>query len=694
MKLIILVLIAVMIAGCGRPEAPEHILGDKKNAVAVLSDEGNAVVEEKKSLLDYGVYAPRDTGDTAPDDINQAMEEAYGREMAKIDVLFEAAISVSPEDEEVNEALPAETGLIHGPYKTMDKTIEMLKKLEEERSNAAEAQRQIGSPPSLTYGDYPDADNESLRMQEAYESQLVEVDALWKETLVAMQEDEDAADLVPFDGEKEESMLEKVEEEYKKQTSKIEEAWKDTLAKIRDVEDAPEEDVSELRGTVWYVENPYIIVDGKGQGTRRTRARRNRIIDTFWKDGKIAWQKGYYATGQIWYEQTYLDDKVHGMRKEYDISGRLVSEISYVGDKQEGPSRKYHEDGRVTETLWKDDRVISKKEYYPSGALRSVIPYLNDKKNGIQKEYYENGELKQEIPYLNDKRHGTEIYYYRGGRRDGHIIKKKWKENIVIFSKGYYPSGEIWLEVPYVNGIIHGVEKIYDKKSALIGETPYLKGKKHGLSTIRHYKGGGKDGWISKKLWENDVTITSKGYYVSGAMWFETSLVDGKPHGIHRKYDEDGHLIEETPFINGKKHGVQKNYYASGTIEKEIPFYDGELNGYYKIYDRDGNLLEGRLYLMGKLHGVKKTYVKEGQVTETFYKDNRKVSKEVYEDSLKDMSESPQVQAMEEEAEAKEAKRPTRASSILLLIVMGIILALGGVIYAFKALRKRKKFLK
>jgi len=73
------------------------------------------------------------------------------------------------------------------------------------------------------------------------------------------------------------------------------------------------------------------------------------------------------------------------IRKGYYPSGKLKSEGSYVKGIKEGIHKKYYESGQ----LWQGRN------------------YINGKKEGIQKYYYKSGELKEEIYIINGKRKGV-----------------------------------------------------------------------------------------------------------------------------------------------------------------------------------------------------------------------------------------------------------------------------------------------
>ena len=192
---------------------------------------------------------------------------------------------------------------------------------------------------------------------------------------------------------------------------------------------------------------------------------------------------------------------------------------------------------------------------------------------------------------------------------------------------------------------------------------PYSNGKKHGTE-IRYYREGKENGRITKKQWKEGVSLSDKGYYPSGELWFECLYVDGR------------------------RHGMQKIYYESGSMKEKAQYFNDERNGLRKIYSSSGRLIEEIPYKMGKISGIRKTYGEGGEVKETFYEDGREVPREVHSVSPGDTLASPQVQLTEEVVGTRKEEKTTRVN--VLLLIAGIVLTLGGVIYAFRLVKSRK----
>ena len=118
-----------------------------------------------------------------------------------------------------------------------------------------------------------------------------------------------------------------------------------------------------------------------------------------------------------------------------------------------------------------------------------------------------------------------------------------------------------------------------DSEFRLSYVTSYVNGKKHGIE---------------------------KKYYESGQLLWEIPFVNGKRHGIWKGYYESGQLLWETPYINGEAHGIGKGYYESGQLRAEIPFVNGKRHGIEKGYYKSGQLRWEIPYVNGKIHGIEK----------------------------------------------------------------------------------------
>ncbi len=101
-------------------------------------------------------------------------------------------------------------------------------------------------------------------------------------------------------------------------------------------------------------------------------------------------------------------------------------------------------------------------------------------------------------------------------------------------------------------------------------------------------------------------------------------VISGTPtkHGLYKKYDEDGFLIEETMMANGQLNGVSKTFYAGGEENGKVGSIETYKNGI-----KDG-LFENYEYKDGIKRTPKTQIYKDGEVVkETFRNEKDEIIK-------------------------------------------------------------------
>lgn len=204
------------------------------------------------------------------------------------------------------------------------------------------------------------------------------------------------------------------------------------------------------------------------------------------------------------YEAHISDGKLHGQAVIREANG-IVRKGSYSRGIRTGHWTDLFADGEIRSGLIVDGRragtwIIRE----PDGDV-TEIPYVNGRELGTEIRRFADGSV-TEIPRVNDVKHGTEIQR----DEDGRVIR----------------------EIPYVNGVLHGTEiqrRYPDPASeiapaGLIMETPWVNGERTGI-------------WIARD-W-------------GGAVLQETHYVDGVKHGMEVIYNADGTVIEGR-YVNGE----------------------------------------------------------------------------------------------------------------------------------------------
>jgi len=103
-----------------------------------------------------------------------------------------------------------------------------------------------------------------------------------------------------------------------------------------------------------------------------------------------------------------------------------------------------------------------------------------------------------------------------------------------------------------------------------------------------------------------------RSYYDHGSLRAESTLIDGVPHGVNRRWHPNGVLAEEIPLDHGiidgtvkqwnergellgscvitKGTGVHRTWHQNGRLWSEVTMIDGKYTGRYRVYWEDGEL--------------------------------------------------------------------------------------------------------
>ena len=74
----------------------------------------------------------------------------------------------------------------------------------------------------------------------------------------------------------------------------------------------------------------------------------------------------------------------------------------------------------------------------------------------------------------------------------------------------------------------------------------------------------------------------------------DNQYLDGKKHGKHKRWHENGQLWEECNYVNGEEHGVYREWYENGQLMYEYNWVNGKLHGLYRRWLENGQLIHER----------------------------------------------------------------------------------------------------
>ncbi len=237
---------------------------------------------------------------------------------------------------------------------------------------------------------------------------------------------------------------------------------------------------------------------------------------------------------------------------------------------------------------WLDKDVLTKREYYPSGALeriRTVLPGIEGPEgfHGPEMVYHANGLLKLVKTWT----HGQPEGYFRT----------------------WFPTGQIKRQGAYQAGELNGDYVEYKKGGTKQYEASYVHGQLHGRAMEYYYDERPKD----ESHWEYGLQVgVHRVWSLDERITLEENYADGQLHGVYRSsYPDDGEPKVEGTFEQGKRSGCWRGFDVEGRLALEEYFVDGVRHGTRSAFVASV-LVEKSEYENGLLHGNKNEYYEDG----------------------------------------------------------------------------------
>ena len=323
----------------------------------------------------------------------------------------------------------------------------------------------------------------------------------------------------------------------------------------------------------------------------------------FYKNGQkdslfVKWNKNnqVVATGY------YKNGKKNGEFTTYDTIGNILENIIFTNDIPGKTSVKDLEWNSDTNDLMRCYYVLSENEKVPytgmiikywdtyKGTVKSEETYVNGFKNGIVREYMNDGWNK--VP---EDTYGTleAEYYYKNGKLEGSYTK--YHSDLFEESVSFYKDG-----------LLDGLAYEYDNEGKLMSECNYKKGKLHGIKTEYRDYGTTRDNRGISMYYKS-----FEGEYIDGEphgrhriWWRENALQgewnydNGRPQ-TYRLWEVNGQKTEEK-YLNADKSYVVKKWYRNGQLRYTGEFdKDGKQHGYHRTWREDGTKRNSNFYING-----------------------------------------------------------------------------------------------
>ncbi len=344
----------------------------------------------------------------------------------------------------------------------------------------------------------------------------------------------------------------------------------------------------------------------------------------------------FYENGQKSSEGNFKNGKPEGYWKNYYENGVLKSEGNRRNHLLDSTWVFYYDNGLLKE---KADYSKSKKEgfsfrYSEEGFLLEKRMYKNDTIDGFAFKYFEDlGRVEFEEPYVQGLKEGRGYQYARDGRIISLITYEKGtlkslqainsynsKQQQVGLWIAYYdniPNKKVKkLEGRYKSGFKHGYFREYDRKGVQVATIKYVNGQ-----VVEN----------AEELMGVDLV---REYYPNASVMWEKTYLGTKPHGIWKKYDTAGVVIESIVYIKGikkgegiidvkgMKQGSWREFYTEGMLRGVGRYENGARVGKWSFYHLNEKLEQVGVYRKGgKPHGDWIWYYSNGAIKreETYF---------------------------------------------------------------------------
>lgn len=327
-------------------------------------------------------------------------------------------------------------------------------------------------------------------------------------------------------------------------------------------------------------------------------------------------------------------------------------------------SQPYQKVLRIFSRNKKGDAFSIITTYHPNGNIKQYLDVVNARANGTYREWHANGQPSVAATVIGgaaDITHVAEQSWIfdqtsLAWNEDGGLIAS------IQYCQGelqgpsiyYHSSGNIWKIIPYDKNEINGDLKIYLDTGALLQQTAFYKGVKHG-SSLRYWPQGqiaAQEEYLQGKL-EKGCYFSQQGELISEVnQGFGFRAVFGKENPVElqeykrgilegevKVFNKTGQIIRIFRLKNGMKHGEEMNYYETpcsplqpklsvhwyegkiqglvkswypnGVLESQKEMSNNTKNGFLRAWYTDGNMMLIEQYDTNKI--IKGDYFKKGE---------------------------------------------------------------------------------
>ncbi len=297
-------------------------------------------------------------------------------------------------------------------------------------------------------------------------------------------------------------------------------------------------------------------------------------------------------------EVNYVEDGLDGENIKIYYNERST-QVHSIGNYRKGIKYGFYvtfnEDGNKSlEENYNQNGVLHGecKKYNKYGILQSIENYEDGLLDGIQKYYDDFHNIVREVNYKSGVKSGSTTHYSIDREsKSTYISSIEWYENNKLQNKvTYYPGNRIQIKATYKDNKLDGEYIMYEKDGSVLLNGIYKDGAPYNGKLFGQNYLYDKDRNIlfDGKLFDlNDHEIINykdgviEGEYICyhdserSKISMITPYVNGKKHGIEKKFDENGNLIYSVEYQDDKKHGIEKRFCTNGNISSTMEYQNG-----------------------------------------------------------------------------------------------------------------------
>ncbi len=135
-------------------------------------------------------------------------------------------------------------------------------------------------------------------------------------------------------------------------------------------------------------------------------------------------ERSYYPNGQLWWEGSFKDGKLHGKNRHWHENGRLSRETSFEEGLENGNGKQWNKEGELLGEYWMDHGTGVEKSWYENGQLERESSSIRGKLCGRFRCWCEDGKLVSKSYYIMDKK-VSKMKYEEACRADKNLPRYK-----------------------------------------------------------------------------------------------------------------------------------------------------------------------------------------------------------------------------------------------------------------------------